>query len=395
MSEMVINDSEDFILNSIDLQKKAVEDKKTCSILYISGRPGIGKSDFVAQLCKKHGFGLIVKYMGTMLVEQITGLPTGSQNITNGGAMNWSKPELFSMNNFKVECTNPYTDTVVLLLDDVHLCTKAIQSYMFQLLSYRCIHDHVLNKNMVVILAGNRSSDKAGFQPILAPITNRIFFLDVMSTVQDWVDNFAKPYNVRDEIVHYLLLNETSFQSEPMESRPWSSPRSWTYASDSLDMIEKTNPTKLVGPGGIDNLLTLMSGHVGLENATKFVEFVQIIRKWPGRKILDGVMQLPTGLNRIDYYALSSSIILEFLKMIEPYKNDPPTDIVKRFYSQLEIMKTLLNNMCTECKEIVPYAAKSLIFSGKQSAATSAIIMSLWSNNPTLLGAIKTMMGKG
>lgn len=358
ISTVLINESKDYILNNIELQKYCISQNKDSSILYLSGRPGIGKSAVMNQLCEEHNFGLLVKYMGTMLIEQITGLPNGHLK-TEDNSIPWSLPELFSLKNFRGDYRKKDDNIIVLLLDDAHLCNKSIQSYMFQLLTYRSIHGHKLPDNIVIILAGNRSTDRAGFQPILAPVSNRIHFIDVSNDVEDWVKNFASAYGVRSDVISFLLFNPDKFQSEPLESVAWASPRSWTYASDTMNMFEKVNKLKVFS---IPQLQILINGHVGTENASKFIEYYQLFKKWDTESMLSGKMDLPDlkelGKQKIECYSLLSAIISSMLRDVRLEKMNLKSEKIK---TEIKVIKKLLNGLLDVCKEIIPLGLKSFL----------------------------------
>ena len=65
----------EFVKRSVRLQLKASRDSQPVSIPWLSGPPGIGKSEVIRQICKEESWGLRVVYMATIMLEQITGLP--------------------------------------------------------------------------------------------------------------------------------------------------------------------------------------------------------------------------------------------------------------------------------------------------------------------------------
>ncbi len=319
-----LSESRKWIEISTKMQQKAVSNGKTCAYTYLAGPPGIGKSELFEQICAEKGWGLVVKYMGTLQIEQITGLPKATEQDNN--FTQWTIPEIFNFKNLRVE-PNPRTNDqpIILLLDDAHLCNKTIQSYMFQLLTYRCIHDHILPDNVAIFLAGNRSEDAANFQQILAPITNRIDFKEVYAEVDDWIKNFAIKNNVRRDIISYLQKTEGSFQTTPVESQAWASPRSWTNASFYMDEAENQLERSLNN----DEILNILSGHVGMSQATGFVEFKEYLQKWEADRILTGELQKPDvrNLNRIECYALMTALSNEFIRFLneENFSNNKRT----------------------------------------------------------------------
>ena len=206
---------------------------RTWSILWLSGPPGIGKSDLMRQFCQQKGYGLKVVYMATLMLEQITGLPM-VQDAGNGKQVRWSCPEIFNFDVLEIAPANSNVP-IILFLDDAHLCNRQIQAYLFQLLTYRTIHDHRLPERVAMVLAGNRSTDRADFHEILAPVANRIFFVDLRPDVDQWTRDFALQMGLRQDVITFLQHYPEYFLGTPMESQAWSSPRSWTYAFHTFD----------------------------------------------------------------------------------------------------------------------------------------------------------------
>ena len=241
-----LNDLTKYIESNCKLQLQLVQNNIASPKLFIQGKPGIGKSDIVKTFCEQNGYALVVKYMSNMLYEMMTGLPI-AETLKVGAEAQWSKPNLFSFTNFayKPENDQPFDinkTPIVLFIDDVHLCDKNTQKFLFQLLTYRSINDYTLPNNVVIILAGNRIIDKAGAHPIPAPICNRLIFIDAICSSDDWVKNFAIKNHLRHDIITYIKqYGDSVLIGEPVESLPWPSPRSWTYLSQSLDNIKNCN----------------------------------------------------------------------------------------------------------------------------------------------------------
>ena len=126
-----LNDIKKYITANVSLQLK----QKAAPRLYMVGAPGCGKSDIMRQICQENNWGLVVRYVSNMSIEQMTGLPVKPEH---GEVTSWSMPELFNFSNieYEPEGYEPGKTPTVLLLDDFHLCDRMMQKYMFQLLTY-------------------------------------------------------------------------------------------------------------------------------------------------------------------------------------------------------------------------------------------------------------------
>jgi hypothetical protein len=350
----------------------------TRSILWLSGPPGIGKSDLMRQLCQQKGYGLKVVYMATLMLEQITGLPV-VQDAGNGRQVRWSCPEIFNFDVLEVAPANSNVP-IILFLDDAHLCNRQIQAYLFQLLTYRTIHDHRLPKRVAMVLAGNRSTDRADFHEILAPVANRIFFVDLRPDVDQWTRDFALQMGVRQDIITFLQHYPEYFLGTPMESQAWSSPRSWTYASITLDACSEELDEK--------TLYIILSGHVGSDAATKFIEYHQLFARWDAHRILlEGDAPDMEQLNKIQAYALLSACVAYFLRRLRAvnFKTNPELD------QALSALAALIMALSKCHREIVPLGLKTLLLAENQATGATTMVRRLLTKADAVVADLLTV----
>ena len=322
-----LNDVKAYVKSNVMLQVAQLAAPR----LAIQGAPGCGKSDLMRQICEENGWILSVKYLSNMSLEQITGLPC---KVENGSTAIWTRPELFNFNNPEYAPKGANDDTIkILLIDDFHLADRIMQKYLFQLLTYKSLNGYHLPKNTAIILAGNRNIDKAGANPIPAPVCNRMMFVEVKSEAEDWLKNFAMKHGVREDICTYIMNNsEGRLSSEPIETAAWASPRSWTYLSYQMDAYEKA-----YGKIDLDDLKIMATGLIGPENAAKFIEYRELFAKWNFDKLFDMSLKNATAefakelkKSPTDAYAIIASGVSW---VVEKYKragyNAADKDIVK------------------------------------------------------------------
>jgi hypothetical protein len=380
---LTLNESKKYIINNIKEQIRCLKTGDRCSVVLISGPPGIGKSDLMEQIASELGFGLNAQYLGTMLIEQF-GMPLPTLK-ENSRFQKWSDPDFYSIENLRVQPKSSDMP-IILFMDDIHLATKTIQTYFFQLLTYRSIHNKKMPDNFVMVGAGNRAKDRAGAQAILAPIVNRFYFLDIEANANDWVKNFAIPNNVRQDIISFIEIYPDLLMSEPLESQPWASPRSWTYFSQELNQMEIEHDLD------ISALTTIGKGHIGVEYTTRFIEFVKLYMDWnPSQFLIKGV-KLPSikDNSKIQNYTLMAAIIGEFLKNV---RNENWNLQDKSIKSQIKVVQQLFDGILEQCPEIAPLGLRSLILSDKASKENAMLYYELTKSKPELVSAIKLMIG--
>jgi len=138
------------------------------------------------------------------------------------------------------------------------------------------LNGYSLPEKTAIILAGNRSNDKAGAMPIPAPVCNRMMFIEVKSSAEDWLKNFAHKSGLRDDICTFInSRGDTYLSSTPIETSAWASPRSWTYLSYQMDAHEE-----LYGDISIDDLKIMADGLLGSEVASEFILYRELFSKW-------------------------------------------------------------------------------------------------------------------
>lgn len=347
-----LNDIKDYVKANVALQCNQLHAPR----LAIQGAPGTGKSDIIREICEEQGWVLSVKYLSNMSLEQITGIPC---KVESGSTAVWSKPELFNF-DFPEYAPDAYingSESVkrstpkILLIDDFHLADRIMQRYLFQLLTYKSLNGYRLPDNTAILLAGNRSSDKALANVIPAPVCNRLMFMEVKSDCNDWLNNFAFKNNIRHDITSYLYNHgDVCLSSEPIESSAWASPRAWTYLSYQMDAYEQ-----MYGKLTVTALKNMASGLIGPEYAGKFIEYRELFAKWDFNKLFkqgiesacktykSEVMNNPT-----DSYAIISAACSWMLSKYRENKFDidakPVVDAVKFVYDTFTYLLMFENN---------------------------------------------------
>lgn len=347
------------IMTNIKLQLNHVESGRTTPPIYISGAPGIGKSDIIKQIAIDMNAGLVIKYIGTMMVEQF-GLPmplTEADMQAEYVFQKWSYPEIF---NDSVMTHNPDDKKFnILFIDDMHLANKTIQSYLFELLLLRSIHGKRMPDNWVMVAAGNRKIDKANFQPIMAPIANRLNFKDVVAKADDWIENYAYKAGIRPDIISFLDHKPNHLQTEPMESQAWTSPRSWSNASYELDMYEKMFGVT----HDVDDLRRILDGLLGETTAAEFIEYKVLFQKWDTEKILDGKIAIDyKDLKRMEVYSLLIATTHEYLKRLRKSEWDATDKSISKDLKSLGDVYQNVVDKCDNCNALIPLALKNIFY---------------------------------
>ena len=275
------------------------------AIPYLRGKPGGGKTQSIAAMCQKMGFGFMSTHFAIKPIEETGGIPRFTKVTINGKEIPgtiWTIPDIFM---YLYELSARYKDTVVVwLLDDAHLMTPYHMKLLYELFTERSLRGYKLPRNVGMIMAGNKGN-KAGARALFSAIVNRVMVMDVETPFEDWKRDFAIPNNVNPIVVSFLSYEQNSarfFHEEEKMDEPWGSPRSWTRFANLLDALmaatkkrdieeiisSEQNPNlarifaEFVQTEGSTIKLTtpviqyLCAGHVGDSAATEFAKYWEI-----------------------------------------------------------------------------------------------------------------------
>lgn len=237
----------------------------------ITGAPGIGKSDIVAQAATDAGCDLIISHPVVSDPTDAKGLPWPEKD----GATATFLP--YGDLAQAIAATSP----TVWFLDDLGQAPPSVQASFMQLLLARRVNDHVLPACVTFMAATNRRTDRAGVTGILEPVKSRfasIVNLDVH--LDDWCQ-WAMDHAIVPELIAFLRFRpELLCKFEPSADLTNSPlPRTWAHAS------------KLLTLGGSPSVVTqAIAGAVGAGAASEFLAYLKIYRSLPD---IDGILADP------------------------------------------------------------------------------------------------------
>jgi hypothetical protein len=232
--------------------------------LFLWGPPGIGKSELVENITAELGGLMIDLRLGQMEPTDIRGIPFYNKDI---GKMDWAPPVELP----DEEMAKEYP-IVVLFLDELNSAAPSVQSAAYQLILNRRIGKYRLPKNVVMVAAGNRESDKGVTYRMPTPLANRFLHQEMKVDFASWQE-WAVTHKVHKDVVGYLSFAKQDlydFDSKS-SSRAFATPRTWSFVSELLEEDDSD-----------DNTLTnLIAGTVGEGLAVKFMAHRKIAGRMP------------------------------------------------------------------------------------------------------------------
>ena len=287
--------------------------------LFISGPPGIGKSDIVAEVARMQNRPLIDIRLPLLEATDIRGLPHLAEVTIRDAEGNIVLNEqnvpltekVFKWSNPSDLPTDPNSRALV-FFDEMSAAPPSVQAATYQIILNRKIGTYQLPEDVVIVAAGNRVKDKGVAYNMPTPLANRFIHTTLHVDFDDWQE-WAMKNRVHKDVVGYLTFQPNDlFDFDPRrESYAFATPRSWSFVSDLI--YERQADGSLADTDlPVDILGDMIKGTVGEGPAIKFMTYRKQASNLPrARDILDGTI---TKLNvkQIDImYALSTSLVYE------------------------------------------------------------------------------------
>jgi hypothetical protein len=287
--------------------------------LFISGPPGIGKSDIVAEVARMQNRPLIDIRLPLLEATDIRGLPHLAEvtirdaqgNIVFNEQNVPLTEKIFKWSNPSDLPTDPNSRALV-FFDEMSAAPPSVQAATYQIILNRKIGTYQLPEDVVIVAAGNRVKDKGVAYNMPTPLANRFIHTTLHTDFDDWQE-WAMKNRIHKDVVGYLTFQPNDlFDFDPRrDSYAFATPRSWSFVSDLI--YERQADGSLADTDlPVDILGDMIKGTVGEGPAIKFITYRKQASNLPrARDILDGTI---TKLNvkQIDImYALSTSLVYE------------------------------------------------------------------------------------
>jgi hypothetical protein len=256
--------SETRTVTSVQARKSLLKAFNKQRPLFLWGPPGIGKSELVADITEELGGAMIDLRLGQMEPTDIRGIPFYNKD---SGKMDWAEPIDLPSEEFARDYP-----IVVLFLDEMNSAAPSVQAAAYQLILNRRIGKYHLPKNVVMVAAGNRESDKGVTYRMPTPLANRFIHQEMrvdFASYQEWAVN----NHIHKDVVGYLSFAKQDLYDFDAKSasRAFATPRSWSFVSELLEDED----------GDDDTVMNLIAGTIGEGLAVKFMAHRKIAGRMP------------------------------------------------------------------------------------------------------------------
>jgi hypothetical protein len=297
--------------------------------LFLWGPPGIGKSELVASIAEDMKGHMIDLRLAQMEPTDLRGIPYYNKD---SGLMDWAPP----IDLPSEELASEYP-IVILFLDEMNSAAPSIQAAAYQLVLNRRIGKYTLPKNVVVIAAGNRETDKGVTYRMPAPLANRFVHLEMRVDHESW-EQWATLNKISADVIGYVgFAKQDLYNFDPRSSsRAFATPRSWTFVSELLEDNDCTD----------SELTDLISGAVGEGIAIKFMAHRKIAGQLPKPEhILAGTITELKIKEISAMYSLTVSLCYELQDYVQKAKGKPD----EKFHTMADnFFRFMMDNFTTE-----------------------------------------------
>ena len=264
--------------------------------IFLWGAPGIGKSELVEGIVDNLPGNNLMIDMRLALMEptDLRGYPFRNPETNQ---MEWAPAaDLPTMEQAELY------DMIVLFLDELNSAPPSVQAAAYQLILNGRIGQYELPKNVRIVAAGNRETDRGVTYRMPAPLANRFIHLELAVNFNDWFD-WAVDKKIHNDVVGFLQFSKKDlYDFDPKSpSRSFATPRTWSFVSELIeDDLDNETTTDLV------------SGAVGEGLAVKFMAHRKVAASMPNPSdILSGKVKELKQTEISAMYSLTISLCYE------------------------------------------------------------------------------------
>jgi hypothetical protein len=237
--------------------------------IFVWGKPGIGKSQIVAQVaaefgCDESNNQFVDIRLGQYDSVDLRGIPVPHDD----GTTVWNMPATLPFKGNKK--FNAKAKYIFIFFDEMNGAEKNVLGVTYQILQDRRVGEHVLMDNVVIICAGNRETDRGVTSRMPTPVANRLKHFELIED-PDAVCYHFQEIGLPAVGIAFLQFrkNLLSTFNPASPNKAFATPRSWESALQ--DFADEKMPDKIKRQSIV--------GTIGKGAALEFFGFVEIWHK--------------------------------------------------------------------------------------------------------------------
>jgi hypothetical protein len=252
----------DRFLTVQDMQELIVEayQKNPKQNIGFIGEPGMGKTEGIVQAAKTLGIDIVV-----MILSDKDSIDFHMPIIDKDGSY-----RLETIENMKFA----KDAKLILFWDEAANCSHDVMKVVQQVLSARKLGDTEIPDGVMIVIASNNKSDRAGANTFLSAFANRIEWHKMGVDSDQWLKNFAVPVGLDTSICSYIKKFPNTLQEFKADRMVNPTCRTWFKVNDVL---------------GSKFEFDRVAGLIGDEHATQFIAWRKLREQFPEREDIEQV----------------------------------------------------------------------------------------------------------
>jgi hypothetical protein len=310
-------------------------------VLYLKGKPGIGKSAILKSIATKLNYKYIDLRL-SMIDETDIGLYPYLQDIDNTKVIDFAIPK------WAIEANKQPT---IIHFEELNRASLQVRNAALQILLERQIGTtFIFNDNVLMCSSGNLGDeDNTDVNEFDNALNNRLIHVNYDLTLKEWIDCFAKE-NIWGPIIKFLEAKPQYFYHIDKEGEPFATPRSWTMLSKFIENTFGLN--KKVDNAIIDVLTKVAYSYIGTVS-TIFIKYLYnfniinidtILNEFDDSLLLDinraTLSELLSSFEYIDINMCTKDQVNNICKFLEHLEDDEKIAYLKH----IQDADTLSNN---------------------------------------------------
>jgi len=316
--------------------------------IFIYGAPGIGKTEIVGQAGDELQVPVLKLDLQFMNPEDFLGIPSKHDirqtKVEDGvlvdpgaGFTRANPPRILPQDNGKDGRGG------IIFMDEMNRANKVVLNSIMQFVQQGRIGEYQLPDKWVIVAAGNRPEEAEGVADFDFALADRFTIKNYVPTVERWASWAEKNEKILPELVTFLTFNKELFHHLDTDKKVlnYPTPRSWTDGALVLNDEIMDSGAKSWRDISIDTIYNIFYDQVGPEAASKFTDFLSVIKRVTDVDI-QTILNDPDNAKIIEEGLKQKSVIYGLmetvLKRLDSYDPQKAYNVMSYFnrYSQLD-----------------------------------------------------------
>lgn len=286
---------------------------------FIQSSPAMGKSAMVASIAAEYGLQLIDHRLSTSAPEDLSGLP----HFLPDGTATFAPFDTFPTEDVELPKDK---QGWLLFLDEFNSASKMVQAAAYKLVLDRAVGLKKLHERVVIVAAGNLSTDRAIVNPTSTAMQSRLVHLEMELDLNEFMEDVALPQKWDSRIVAFLNYKKSllhDFRPDHNE-RTFCSPRTWEF----MNKLIKGQQVR-------DEDAPLYAGTITSGVAVDFIQFTKVYESLPK---FSEIIRNPEGSPVPGDAATRWATITHLIENVDEDSFSAVSDYLARFTAEFRVL---------------------------------------------------------